>query len=126
MLFKPKLLVITLKTTPSMDTIKEQSRRCTFTDAQCRKIEKDKTRVRRGNVQRKKLHALRNPTKLAFRRWEEVPRPWTYANCKEYIEWCHINNFFFPQRHRKNRKSNKENPKFCLCSNFTQLYIEVC
>jgi hypothetical protein len=54
-------------------------------------IEMDKTRVRRGNVQWKRLHVLNNPSKLAFKEWEEVPKPWKYANCEEYIEWCHIN-----------------------------------
>jgi hypothetical protein len=33
---------------------------------------------------------LNNPLKLAFRGLEEVPEPRTYADCKEYIEWCHI------------------------------------
>jgi hypothetical protein len=46
-----------------------------LTDAQHRKIEKEKTRVQRGNVQRKRLHVLNNPSKLAFRGWEEVPEP---------------------------------------------------
>jgi hypothetical protein len=108
-----------------MDMVGEQARGPTLTDAQCRKIEKDKTRVRRGNVQRKRLHVLNNPSKLAFRGWEEVPEPWTYADCKEYIEWCHINKKFPPERHRKNRKSNKENLRFYSCLDFRRWCIEV-
>jgi hypothetical protein len=108
-----------------MDTIGEQAGGPTLTNAQRWKIEKDKTRVWRGNVQRKKLHVLNNPSKLAFRRWEEVLEPWTYANCEEYIEWCHIDKKFPPERHRKNRKSNKANLRFCSCPEFTQRCIEV-
>ena len=108
-----------------MDMVGEQAGGRTLTDAQRRKIEKDKTRVRRGNVQRKRLHVLNNPSKLAFRGWEEVPEPWTYADCEEYIEWCHIDKKFPPERHRKNRKSNKANLRFCSCPDFTQRCIEV-
>jgi hypothetical protein len=68
---------------PSMDTVGEQIGGPMLTDAQRRKIERDKTRVRRGNVQQKRLHVLNNPSKLAFRGWEEVPEPWTYADCEE-------------------------------------------
>jgi hypothetical protein len=63
---------------------------------------------------------LRNPSKLAFRGWEEVPKPWTYADCEEYIEWCHIDKKFPPEWHRKNQKSKKANLRFCLCPDFTQ------
>jgi hypothetical protein len=48
-----------------------------------------------------------------------------YADCKEYIEWFHINNKFFPEWHRKNRKSNKANLRFCSYLGFTQQCIEV-
>jgi hypothetical protein len=68
---------------------------------------------------------LNNPSKLAFRGWEEVPKPWTYANCEEYFEWCHIDKKFPPERHRKNRKSNKANLRFYSCPDFTQRCIEV-
>jgi hypothetical protein len=81
--------------------------------------------VRRGNVQWKRLHVLNNLSKLAFRGWEEVPEPWTYADCKVYIEWCHIDKKFLLELHRKNRKSNKENLKFCSCPDFIQWCIEV-
>jgi hypothetical protein len=70
------VLGVTQRAPPSMDTVGEQTRGPMLTDAQCRKIERDKTRVQKGNVQRKRLHVLNNPSKLAFRRWEEVPKPW--------------------------------------------------
>jgi hypothetical protein len=108
-----------------MDMVGEQAGGSTLTDAQHRKIEKDKTRVRRGNVQRKRLHVLHNPSKLAFRGWEEVLEPWTYADCEEYIERCYIDKKFPPERHRKNRKSNKANLRFCSCPDFIQRCIEV-
>jgi hypothetical protein len=108
-----------------MDTVRDQARRITITEGQQQKIKKDKTRARRGSVQRKRQHVLRNPSKLAFREWEEVPEPWTYVDCVEYIEWCHIDKKFPPERHRKNQKSNKANLRFCLCPDFTQRCVEV-
>jgi hypothetical protein len=54
-----------------------------------------------------------------------VPEPWTYANCEEYIEWCYIDKKFPLEQHRKNRKSNKANLRFCSCPDFTQRCIEV-
>jgi hypothetical protein len=78
----------------------------------------------RENVQRKRLNVLKNPSKLAFNGWE-VPKPWTYADCKEYIEWSHIDKKFPPEQHRKKWKSNKENLRFCSCPNFSQQCIEV-
>jgi hypothetical protein len=119
------VLGITQRARPSMETIGEQAGGPTLTDAQRRKIERDKTRVRRGNVQQKRLHVFNNPSKLAFREWEEVPKPWTYADCDEYIEWCYIDKKFLPERHRKNRKSNKANLRFWSCPDFTQRCIEV-
>ena len=79
-----------------MDMVGEQARGPMLTDIQRRKIEKDKTRVQRGNVQRKRLHVLNNSSKLTFRGWEEVLEPWTHADCKEYIEWCHNDKKFPP------------------------------
>jgi hypothetical protein len=108
-----------------MDTVGKQTGGPTLTDAQRREIERDKTRVRRGNVQQKRLYVLNNPLKLVFRGWEEVPKPWTYADCEEYIEWCHIDKKFPLERHRKNRKSNKANLRFCSCPDFIQWCIEV-
>jgi hypothetical protein len=108
-----------------MDTVGKQTRGPTLTDAQRWKIKTDKTRVRRGNVQWKRLHVLNNPSKLMFRGWKEVPESWTYADCEEYIEWCHINKKFPPKWHRKNRKSNKANLRFCSRPHFTQQCIEV-
>jgi hypothetical protein len=119
------VLVVILRTLPNMDMVRDQARRTITTEGQQRKIERDKTRVKRGNVQRKRLHVLRNPLKLAFKGWEEVPEPWTYADCKEYIERCHIDKKFAPERHRNKWKSNKANLRFCLCPDFTQRCVEV-
>jgi hypothetical protein len=52
------VLLITLRAPPSMDTVGEQSQSLTLTDAQRPKIESNKTRLRRGIVQRKMIHAL--------------------------------------------------------------------
>ena len=87
------VLIIYLRMPLSMDTIGEQLVHRTFINAQHWKIEKDKTRVWRGNVQRKRLHILRYPAKLAFRGWE-VLEFLTYTNCKDYIMRYHIDKKF--------------------------------
>jgi hypothetical protein len=46
-----------------MDMVRDQARRTITTEGQQRKIERDKTRARRGNVQRKRLHVLRDGKK---------------------------------------------------------------
>jgi hypothetical protein len=66
-----------------MDMVGEQSKRCLFIDVHRQNIEKDKIRIQRGNVLRKRLHVLSNLTKLVFRGWKEVLKLWTYADCKE-------------------------------------------
>ena len=54
----------------------------------------DRTRERRGKPCRKRLKVLDNLEKLAFRGWTDVPEPWTFEHCKQYIEWCHVGNAF--------------------------------
>ena len=49
---------------------------------------------RRGQSCRKRMKVLNNPEKLAFRRWKDIPEPWTYKHCKRYIEWCHFGKAF--------------------------------
>jgi hypothetical protein len=100
-------------------------RQCQKTKVELRKEEVDKYREKRGTFQRKRLHILQNPEKLAFRGWKDVPEPWTLANCYEYIEWCHIGKVFPEDRHNKHRRFNKANLKYCLNAKFKQRCIEV-
>jgi hypothetical protein len=90
-----------------------------------RKEESDKHRERRGAFQRKRLHVLRFPEKLAFRGWKDVPEPWTFADCCEYIEWCHIGKVFPEDHHNKHQRFSKANLKYCLDAEFKQRCIEV-
>jgi hypothetical protein len=95
------------------------------TEVELRKEEADKHRERWGAFQRKRLHVLRNPEKLVFRGWKDVPEPWTLANCCEYIEWYHIGKVFPEDRHNKHRRFSKANLKYCLDAEFKQRCIEV-
>jgi hypothetical protein len=95
------------------------------TEAELRKEEADRTRERKGPIQRKRLYVLRNPEKLAFRGWKDVPEPWTFADCCKYIEWCHIGKVFPKERHNKHRRFSKANLKYCLDPEFKQRCIEV-
>jgi hypothetical protein len=95
------------------------------TEAELRKEETDKHRERRGAFQRKRLHALRNPEKLAFTGWKDVLEPWTLANYCEYIEWYYIGKVFPEDRHNKHRRFSKANLKYCLDAEFKQWCIEV-
>jgi hypothetical protein len=100
-------------------------RHCQKTEAELRKEESDKHRKRRGAFQRKRLHVLQNPKMLAFRGWKDVPEPWTFADCCEYIEWCHIGKVFPEDRHNKHRRFSKANLRYCLDKEFKQRCIEV-
>jgi hypothetical protein len=100
-------------------------RQCQKTKVELRKEEVDKYREKRGTFQRKRLHILQNPEKLAFRGWKDVPEPWTLANCYEYIEWCHIGKVFPEDRHNKHRRFSKANLKYYLDAEFRQWCIKV-
>ena len=91
------MLIVILWRLPNIDMVGDQARHTTIIEGEQWKIERDKTRTKKRNVQRKRLHVLRNPSKLVFKKWEEVPKPWTYADCEEYIKWCHINKKFPPE-----------------------------
>jgi hypothetical protein len=45
------------------------------TKVELRKEEADRTRERRGAIQRKSMHVLQNPEKLAFKDWKDVLEP---------------------------------------------------
>jgi len=96
-----------------------------MTEGQVRKIEAHKERQRLVKKHRKRLHVLRNPSKLAFRGWEDEEEPWSLDTCKEYIEWCHIDKVFPEERHNVHRHSWAANLKHCLCPEFKQRCIEV-
>jgi hypothetical protein len=62
--------------------------------ATARKMHKRKDKRQRkkrmGRIGKKRLHIFLDESKLAFNRWEEVPKSWTFETCEAYIEWCHI------------------------------------
>jgi len=90
-----------------------------------RKRLKDSIRKRGGKKMKKRLHVLNNPLKLAFRGWEDEPKPWKYSTCEEYIEWCHISKLFPHERHRMHRTSDKANLPHCLNGAFVERCIQV-
>ena len=85
----------------------------------------DRMRDRRGKPCRKRLKVLDNPHKVAFRGWTDVPEPWTFEQCKQYIEWCHVGKAFKRDRHLAHRQANKANLKFCENPNFLERCIQV-
>ena len=87
--------------------------------------QQDRTRDRRNKPCRKRLKVLDNPQKLAFRRWTDVPEPWTFKHCKQYIEWCHVGKAFKPDRFLAHRSANKANLKFCKNPDFLEQCIQV-
>lgn len=89
------------------------------------KSARDKNRKRAGKMQKKRIHVLQNPAKIAFRGWEAIPEPWSYNDCVNYIEWCHISKVFPLNRHNNHRRFNKVNLKYCTCPEFQQRCIEV-
>ena len=85
--------------------------------------QQDRTRDRRGKPYRKHLKVLDNPHKLAFKGWTDVPEPWMFEQCKQYIEWCHVGKAFKRDRYLAHRSVNKENLKFCKNPNFLERCI---
>ena len=75
--------------------------------------QRDRTRDQRGKPCRKRLKVLDNPQKLAFRGWIDVPEPWTFEHCKQYIEWCHVGKAFKRDWYLAHHSVNKANLKFC-------------
>lgn len=86
---------------------------------------RDRGRLRKGNLHRKRMKVYENPNKMAFRGWATVAGTWTAETCARYIEWCHINKVFSPERYHINRRGNKANLKYCTNPEFTQRCIEV-
>ena len=82
--------------------------------------QRDRTRDRRDKPCRKHLKVLDNPQKLAFKGWTEVPEPWTFEYCKQYIEWCHVEKAFKRDRYLAHRSANKANLKFCENPDFLE------
>ena len=87
--------------------------------------QRDRTRDWRGKPCKKLLKVLNNPHKLAFRGWIDVPEPWTFEQCKQYIEWCHVGKAFKRDRYLAYRLANKANLKFCENPNFLEQCIQV-
>ena len=87
--------------------------------------QRDRTRDRRGKPCRKRLKVLDNPHKLAFRGWTDIPEPWTFEQCKQYIEWCHVGKAFKRDRYLAHCSANKANLKFCENPNFLERCIQV-
>ena len=87
--------------------------------------QRDRTRDRRGKPCRKRLKVLDNPHKVAFRGWTDVPEPWTFKECKQYIEWCHVGKAFKRDWYLAHRTANKANLKFCENPNFLERCIQV-
>ena len=87
--------------------------------------QRDRTRDRRRKLCRKRLKVLDNPHKVAFRGWTDVPEPWTFEQCKQYIEWCHVGKVFKRDRYLAHRAANKANSKFWENPNFLERCIQV-
>ena len=56
--------------------------------------QRDRMRDRCSKPCRKHLKVLDNPHKLAFKGWTDIPKPWTFEQCKQYIERCHVGKAF--------------------------------
>ena len=87
--------------------------------------QRDRTRDRRSKPCRKRLKVLDNPHKLALRGWIDVPEPWTFEQCKQYIEWCHVGKAFKRDQYLAHHSANKANLKFCKNPNFLERCIQV-
>ena len=87
--------------------------------------QRDRTRDRRTKPYMKHLKVLDNPQKLAFKGWTDVPKPWTFEHCEQYIEWCHVGKAFKRDRYLAHCSANKANLKFCKNPDFLERCIQV-
>ena len=87
--------------------------------------QRDRTRDQRGKPWRERLKVLDNPHKVAFKGWTNVLEPWTFEQCKQYIEWCHVGKAFKQDRYLAHHTANKANLKFCENPNFLERCIQV-
>ena len=87
--------------------------------------ERNRVRERRGQHCRKWMKVLNNGEKLAFRGWKDVPEPWTYEMCKQYIEWCHNEKAFNRDQYLAQRSIGRANLKFCENSDFLENCIQL-
>ena len=62
---------------------------------------------------------------MAFKGSIDVPEPWTFEQCKQYIEWCHVGKAFKRDRYLAHRAANKANLKFYKNPNFLERCIQV-
>ena len=85
--------------------------------------QRDRTREQRGKLCRKRLKVLDNPEKLALREWIDIPEPWTFEHCKQYIEWCHVGKAFKRERYLAHHSANKANLRFCEHPDFLERCI---
>ena len=85
----------------------------------------DRGRKRHGQLCKKRMKVLNNAEKLSFRGWKDIPEPWTYNKCKQYIEWCHVGKAFNRDRYLAHRSTDKANLKFCKNLDFLERCIEV-
>jgi len=95
------------------------------TPGAAKKAEKDKTRPRQGNIHQKRIHVLENPTKLAFKGWQDVPDPWNFDQAKHFIEWCHLDKSFRKERHNNHRHQNKANLRHCTNAAFLERCVQI-
>ena len=87
--------------------------------------QRDRTKDRQGKPCRKHLKVLDNLQKLAFKGWKNIPEPWTFEHCNQYIEWYHIGKAFKRDRYLIHCSANKANLKFCKNLNFLERCIQV-
>jgi hypothetical protein len=91
-----------------------------------RRTEKRHRPKRTGKPGKKRLHILLDSTKKAFDGWEDLPEPWTFETCEEYIEWCHIGKGFPHERYKTQRRADKANLHHCEWPVFKERCIEMC
>jgi hypothetical protein len=85
-----------------------------------------KKKQRTSRIGKKRLHIFLDESKLAFNRWEEVPKPWSFKTCEAYIEWCHIGRDFPHEHYMKQCKADKAKLYFCQWPIFKERCIEMC
>jgi len=79
----------------------------------------------KGRWHEAKLEALEDPTIIVDVGWPDLPQPWLYILCLQYVQWCHIDKKWPLSKHETHRKNNFAQYTSCLDEHMKACMLEV-
>ncbi len=72
-----------------------------------------------------KLKTLENPTIVINVGWQNLPQPWSYMLCSQYVQWCHINKKWPLSMHEVCKNNNSAQYTSCVDEHMKAIMLEV-